>query len=61
MAPEIDILSGNSPLLADSELVATCESSKGRPVGKFDYFNECYLICFITFIFCRTNNMVFRK
>lgn len=40
MAPEIDITSGNNALQADSELVATCRSSRGRPAGVMTWFME---------------------
>ncbi|CAO1366583.1 unnamed protein product [Diamesa serratosioi] len=40
MAPEIDVLNGNNALQADTELVATCASSRGRPVGQITWYLE---------------------
>lgn len=48
MAPEMEIASGNSPLQADSELVATCTSARGRPAGRMTWFMENDIILPIT-------------
>lgn len=44
MAPELEITSRNNALQADSELEATCRSSRGRPAGQMSWFMENDLI-----------------
>ncbi|CAO1305735.1 unnamed protein product [Diamesa hyperborea] len=44
MAPELEITSRNNALQADSELEATCRSSRGRPAGQISWFMENDLI-----------------